>query len=55
MMNFINYREKQDNLPNDYRSPERQQGNYKLIGDCVVWSQDMYSVVQFSIFYGNDS
>lgn len=28
---------------NDYRSPERQKSDYKLIGSCVAWSQDMYS------------
>lgn len=39
-------REKQQQVPADYRSPERSQGNYTLIGDCVVWSQDMYGFGQ---------
>lgn len=36
----------QATLPEEYRSPERTKSNYALIGDCVVWSQDMYSFGQ---------
>lgn len=39
-------REKQELVPSDYRSPERSKGSYSLIGDCVVWSQDMYGFGQ---------
>lgn len=39
--------EKQQSLASDYRSPERSSGNFSLIGDCTVWSQDMYSFGQY--------
>lgn len=36
------YLEKQQLLPTAYRSPERTDNNFSLIGDCTIWGQDMY-------------
>ena len=41
--------EKQQLLPTAYRSPERTDNNFSLIGDCTIWGQDMYGFGEYGI------